>query len=64
MLHELLEAIALALDQAGIDYMLIGGQALERVCRKKIGRAEVRYASAEDLIIHKIFSGRPGTWKT
>jgi hypothetical protein len=135
MLHELLEAIALALEQAGIDYMLIGGQAvllygeprltrdiditlgagleklqelvdlsrrlgleilvepeeftrktmvlpcrhapsgmrvdfifsfspyerqaLERVCRKRVGRTEVRYASAEDLIIHKIFSGRP-----
>lgn len=34
-------------------------QALQRVQRRSIGKAEVRYASPEDVIIHKIVAGRP-----
>ncbi len=34
-------------------------QAMERVRRVPIGKAEVRFASVEDLIIHKIIAGRP-----
>lgn len=34
-------------------------QALKRVRRVKIGKAQVRFASPEDLIIHKIIAGRP-----
>ena len=34
-------------------------EALSRVNRVKIGGSEVRYASVEDLIIHKLVAGRP-----
>jgi predicted nucleotidyltransferase len=34
-------------------------QALERVRRVPIGNAQVRFASLEDLVIHKIIAGRP-----
>jgi hypothetical protein len=34
-------------------------QAMERARRVPIGRAHVRFASIEDLIIHKIIAGRP-----
>lgn len=34
-------------------------QAIKRAKRVKFGRAAVRFASLEDIIIHKIFSGRP-----
>ncbi len=34
-------------------------QALDRVRRVKMGDAQVRFASPEDLIIHKIVAGRP-----
>jgi len=34
-------------------------QALERVRRVPIGKSKVAFASAEDLVIHKIIAGRP-----
>jgi predicted nucleotidyltransferase len=34
-------------------------QALERVRRVSIGRAAVRFAAVEDVIVHKITAGRP-----
>lgn len=34
-------------------------QALERVRRVRIGEADVRFASLEDVIVHKIIAGRP-----
>jgi predicted nucleotidyltransferase len=34
-------------------------QALERVRRVEIGKAAVRFAAAEDVIVHKIIAGRP-----
>ena len=34
-------------------------EALSRASRVKIGGSEVRYASVEDLIIHKLVAGRP-----
>jgi predicted nucleotidyltransferase len=34
-------------------------QALERVHKIGIGKASVRFASAEDVIVHKIVAGRP-----
>jgi len=34
-------------------------QALERVRRVPIGNAQVRFASLEDLVIHKMIAGRP-----
>jgi predicted nucleotidyltransferase len=34
-------------------------QALERVRKVPMGQAQVRYASVEDIIIHKIIAGRP-----
>jgi hypothetical protein len=34
-------------------------RALERVHRKRIGKAEVLFASPEDVVIHKIVAGRP-----
>jgi predicted nucleotidyltransferase len=34
-------------------------QAMQRVTFVKIGQARVRFASSEDLIIHKMVSGRP-----
>ncbi len=34
-------------------------QALERVRRVQVGKAAVRFAAAEDLIVHKIVAGRP-----
>lgn len=34
-------------------------QALERVQKVEMGNAKVRFASLEDLIIHKVIAGRP-----
>jgi predicted nucleotidyltransferase len=34
-------------------------QALQRVNRVKVGGVDVRYASLEDVIIHKLVAGRP-----
>lgn len=34
-------------------------QAIKRAKRIKMGKGEAKFASLEDLIIHKIFSGRP-----
>jgi len=34
-------------------------QALERVRRVRVGEAEVRFAALEDVIVHKVLSGRP-----
>lgn len=34
-------------------------QAMKRARRVQIGKAKVRFASVEDLIIHKIIAGRP-----
>jgi len=34
-------------------------QAIGRACRVRMGRADVRFASVEDLIVHKILAGRP-----
>jgi len=34
-------------------------EAIQRATLKKIGKTNVRFASVEDLIIHKIFAGRP-----
>ena len=34
-------------------------EAMRRVARVKIGRTEVSFASLEDMVIHKIVSGRP-----
>lgn len=34
-------------------------QALERVQRVTIGKAAVRFAAAEDVVVHKIIAGRP-----
>ena len=34
-------------------------QALQRVRKVRIGGADVRFASVEDLIVHKMFAGRP-----
>ena len=34
-------------------------QAMARATRITVGRAEVRFASPEDLIIHKVVAGRP-----
>jgi predicted nucleotidyltransferase len=34
-------------------------QAMERVRRVQIGKASVRFAAAEDVIVHKVIAGRP-----
>lgn len=34
-------------------------QAIDRTRRVRMGRAEVRFASPEDLVIHKLVAGRP-----
>src|SRR5438105_1542434 len=34
-------------------------QALERIRKVRMGKADVRFASVEDVIIHKIIAGRP-----
>jgi predicted nucleotidyltransferase len=36
-----------------------GQQAIERSLSVKMGRSRVKFASPEDLIVHKIFTGRP-----
>lgn len=47
----------------GIDFIFsftsYEAQAIKRAKKVKFGRAVVRFASLEDIIIHKIFSGRP-----
>ena len=54
-----------ALDEASgvrVDFILsftpYERQAMDRVARRVIRGCEVRFASAEDLIVHKIFAGR------
>jgi hypothetical protein len=46
-----------------VDFILSSSSyerlALERTRQMPIGRASVRFASAEDLVIHKIIAGRP-----
>jgi methyl coenzyme M reductase gamma subunit len=34
-------------------------QALERVRRVSVGKANVRFAAVEDVIVHKMIAGRP-----
>lgn len=34
-------------------------QAIERAVPKKIGRTDVWFAAAEDLVVHKVLAGRP-----
>ena len=34
-------------------------QAMARATRLKVGQAEARFASPEDLVIHKLVAGRP-----
>ncbi len=34
-------------------------EAIQRAIVKRVGSTDVKFASAEDLIIHKIFAGRP-----
>jgi hypothetical protein len=34
-------------------------QAIERAVRVRIGQSEVRFATPEDLVIHKLLAGRP-----
>ncbi|TAK59711.1 MAG: hypothetical protein EPO24_07420 [Bacteroidetes bacterium] len=34
-------------------------QAIERAVTIRLGKAEIRFATAEDTIIHKLFAGRP-----
>jgi hypothetical protein len=46
MFKELLSRVGRTLDGHSLPYMIIDGQG-------------VRFASAEDVIIHKIFAGRP-----
>ncbi len=55
-----------ALDkQSGIridltfSYSLYERQAIERAKEIKLGRTSVRFASLEDLLIHKVIAGRP-----
>ncbi len=55
-----------ALDkQSGIridftfSYSLYERQAIERAKEIKLGRTPVRFASLEDLLIHKVIAGRP-----
>lgn len=47
----------------GIDFIFsftpYETQAINRAKRVKFGRAVVKFASLEDIIIHKVFSGRP-----
>ena len=38
-------------------------QAMERVRRVEIGKASVRFASPEDIIVHKVIAGRPRDWE-
>ena len=37
-------------------------QALDRAQKVSMGRAQVRYASVEDVLIHKVIAGRPRDW--
>jgi hypothetical protein len=41
------------------SFSLYERQALERVQTVRMGEADVRFASLEDLIIHKVIAGRP-----
>ena len=41
------------------SFSLYEKQAIERARKIVIGKAQVRFASVEDLIIHKIIAGRP-----
>ena len=59
MFEQLLQRISVALDEAGIPYMIIGGQALQRTRKVKMGNVHVKFASPEDLIVHKVIAGRP-----
>lgn len=38
-------------------------EAIARAKRVKIGKADIRFASLEDLIIHKVIAGRPRDWE-
>ena len=42
-----------------LSFSLYEKQALERVHRVGIGKATVRFAAPEDVIVHKIIAGRP-----
>ncbi len=41
------------------SYSLYERQAIERAKEIKLGRTSVRFASLEDLLIHKVIAGRP-----
>lgn len=41
------------------SYSLYERQAIERAKDIKLGRTSIRFASLEDLVIHKVISGRP-----
>ncbi|MBI2883774.1 MAG: hypothetical protein HYY11_07715 [Candidatus Methylomirabilis oxyfera] len=65
MFTELLEQLGLALNASGIPYMFLLSsspyehQALQRARVVTIGRAELRFAALEDLVIHKVIASRP-----
>jgi predicted nucleotidyltransferase len=41
------------------SYSAYERQAMERVHRVAVGKAQVRFAAPEDLVVHKIVAGRP-----
>ena len=52
------EATAIRVDFI-FSYSDYERQAIARACRVRMGKADVRFASVEDLIVHKILAGRP-----
>lgn len=50
----LIAGLSRELERRGLPYMLIA-----RAVTVSVGGVDVKYASAEDLILHKLFAGRP-----